>query len=187
MAVRCGSDVNHFVPFAASWFNRLTCYNRGVDEFVGFNFVVLDASGGPSRKVTVVERGRRRERVDVIARQFRDFLREGDPADTSPRGVMMTHDFKLRRQSGESAGWLTFLVDRGAGTEEKLEEAALVVFARADTAESRQVLRKLEPYINVADLPAAPLVVAVRLAARVPSIVSEWYGKSVAAFFADRD
>lgn len=154
-----------------------------MDEFVGFNFVLLDAARGPSQKVEVRERGEKRERVDVVARQFRDFLRQGDPDDTSPRGTMLTHDFKLRRQVGESAGWLAFLVDRGRGTAEELEEVALVVFARANDAEARQALRKLEPYANVAELPPAPLVVAVRLAGRVPSIVSEWYGKSVAGFF----
>ena len=157
-----------------------------MDEFVEFNFVLLDASKGPSQTVEVVERGRRRERVDVIARQFRDFLRQGDPSDTSPQAMMLTHDFKLRRQVGETAGWLAFLVDRGAGTGEALEEVALVVFARSDDAAGWQALRKLERYVNVAELPDAPVVVAVRLAARVPSIVSEWYGKSVAGFFATR-
>ena len=71
-----------------------------MDEFVGFNFVRLDAAGAPGRKVSVVERGARRERVDIVARQFRDFLREGDGADDSPRGLMLTHDFKLRRRVG---------------------------------------------------------------------------------------
>ena len=157
-----------------------------MDEFVGFNFVLLDASRGPSQKVGVVERTARRERVDVIARQFREALREGDPSDTSPRGLMLTHDFKIRRQAGESAGWVAFLVDRGDGTEERLEEVALVVFARADGAEARQAMRKLDPYVNVAELPPAPVVVAVKLAAKVPSIVREWYGKAVAGMFAGR-
>ncbi len=157
-----------------------------MDEFVAFNFVLLDASGGPAQKVSVRERGTRRERVDVVARQFRDALREGDPADASPRGLMLTHDFKLRRQVGDSAGWLAFLVDRGDGTEERLEDVALVVFAREDNGEARQVLKRLEPYTNLAGLPPAPLVVAVRLVPKVPSIISEWYGKSVAGMFADR-
>ena len=158
-----------------------------MDEFVGFNFVLLDAAGGPGQKVRVVERGTRRERVDVVARQFHSALRAGDPVDASPRGLMLTHDFKVRRQVGESSGWLAFLVDRGDGVTERLEDVALVVFAREATAESRQTLRKLDPYVNVADLPPAPLVVAVRLAAKVPSVVGEWYGKSVAGFFSDRD
>ena len=158
-----------------------------MDEFVGFNFVLLDSSGGPSQKVAVVERGARRERVDIVARQFREFLSEGDPADTAPRGLMLTHDFKVSRQVGESAGWLAFMVDRGGDVDaERLEEEALVVFAREDNAEARQVLRRLKPYVNVADLPPAPVVVAVGLAAKVPSIVSEWYGKSVAGWFAER-
>jgi hypothetical protein len=155
-----------------------------MDEFVGFNFVLLDASRGPSAKARVEERGTRRERVDVVARQFRDFLRGGDPADESPRGMMLTHDFKLRRKVGPTAGWLTFLVDRGRGMDEELQEVALVIFAREANEEGRRALRKLEPYVNVADLPPAPLVVAVRLAGRVPSIISEWYGRSVAGFFA---
>ena len=156
-----------------------------MDEFVGFTFVLLDASAGPSGKVRAVERSPRRERVDVIARQFRDHLRSGDPADTSPHGIMLTHDFKLRRQlTGPSSGWLAFLVDRGDGTAEKLEEVALVAFAKADDAAGRAALKKLAPYANLADLPAPPVVVAVRLAGRVPSVVTEWYGKSVAAFFA---
>jgi hypothetical protein len=157
-----------------------------MDQFVDFNFVLLDASQGPSRKVRAVERGPRRERVDVIARQFGEFLRQGDPSDDSPREMLLTHDFKVRRQVGETAGWLTFLVDRANGAAEELEEVALVVFARSDEGAARPAMRKLEPYANVADLPEAPVVVAVRLAARVPSVVTEWYGKSVAAFFASR-
>jgi hypothetical protein len=34
--------------------------------------------------------------------------------------------------------------------------------------------------------PEAPVIVAVRLAAQVPSVISEWYGKCVAGFFASR-
>lgn len=157
-----------------------------MDEFVDFNFVLLDASHGPAQKAAVVERGPRRERVDVISRQFREFLRQGDPADDSARAMMLTHDFALRRWVGETAGWLTFVVNRGADASEAREEVALVVFARSADAAGRQAMQKLEPFLNPADLPAAPLVVAVRLAARVPSVVSEWYGKSVAGFFASR-
>ena len=158
-----------------------------MDEFVGFNFVLLDAAGAPSQKVRRLERGMRRERVDVVARQFLDALRAGDPADPAPRGLMLTHDFKIRRQVAESSGWLAFLVDRGDGVTERLEEVALLVFARESNAESRQTLRRLDPYVNVADLPPAPLVVAVRLAAKVPSVISEWYGKAVAGFFAGQE
>ena len=61
---------------------------------------------------------------------------------------------------------------------------ALVVFAREADEAGRQALRKLAPYADAADLPPAPLVVAVRLAARVPSVITEWYGRSVASFFA---
>lgn len=157
-----------------------------MDEFVSFNFVLLDASGGGTRKVSVLEKGPRRERVDVVARQFRDALLAGDPADDSPRGLMLTHDFKLRRQVGESAGWLSFLVDRGDGVTERLEEVAIVVFARGDNAESRHTLRRLQSYINLADLPAAPMAVAVQLSPKVPSVVREWYGKAVAGLFAER-
>jgi hypothetical protein len=157
-----------------------------MDEFVEFNFMLLDASQGASQKATIVDQGPKRERVDLVARQFRDFLRQGDPSDDSPRAMMLTHDFKLRRQVGDAAGWLTFVVDQGNGTAESVEEVALVAFARSGDETGWQALRKLEPYVNVAELPAAPLVVAVRLAARVPSAVSEWYGKSVAGFFAAR-
>ena len=157
-----------------------------MDEFVDFEFVLLDASEKSPRKAAVVERGRRRERVDVIARQFRDFLRQGDPADESPRAMMLTHDFKVRRRVGESAGWLTFVVDRGSPAAPNPEEVALIVFARSDGAAAPEAMRNLEPYAVTAELPKPPLVVAVRLAARVPSVVSEWYGKSVAGFFASR-
>jgi hypothetical protein len=154
-----------------------------VDEFVGFEFLLLDASRGPSQKVRVVERGPRRERVDLIARHFHEFLTEGDPGDASPHGLVMTHDFKVRRQVGKTAGWLAFLVDRGTVQQEELEEVALVVFAREDDSQRREVLRRLEPYISLAALPPAPMVVAVRLAADVPPVVGEWYGKAVAGFF----
>ncbi len=154
-----------------------------MEEFVGFEFLLLDASQGPSHKVRIVEQGGRRERVDLVARHFHEFLIEGDPSDTSPHGMVMTHDFKVRRQVGRSAGWLTFLVDRGTVQQEELEEVALVVFARNDDQERRDVLRRLQPYVSLAVLPPGPIVVAVKLAADVPPVVNEWYGKSVAGFF----
>jgi len=154
-----------------------------VDAFVGFQFVLLDASDA-AKKVREVERAPRRERVDLISRQFRDVLLAGDQNDTNPIGLVMTGDFKIRRHVGPTAGWLAFMVDRGDGKTEKLEEVALVVFATADDEAGRSALRQLEPYANVASLPAPPVVVAVKRAASVPLIVSEWYGKAVAAFFA---
>ena len=154
-----------------------------MEEFVGFEFLLLDASQGPSQKVRIVERGARRERIDLVARHFHEFLTEGDPSDTSPHGMVMTHDFKVRRQVGKSAGWLAFLVDRGTVQKEELEEVAFVVFARDDDQERRDVLRHLQPFISLAALPPAPMVVAIRLAADVPPVIGEWYGKAVAGFF----
>ena len=154
-----------------------------MDEFVGFEFVLLDASRG-TQKVTVEERGPRRERVDVVARQFYRALTEGDQSDTTPHGLMLTQEFKLRRQVGQTSGWLTFLVDRGVGREEELEEVALVVFAADDDKEGRATLRRLDAYVSLSALPSPPLVVAVRLSASVPAVIEEWFGRSVAGFFA---
>ena len=56
--------------------------------------------------------------------------------------------------------------------------------ATADDEAGRAALKHLEPYTGIASLPAAPVVVAVKRVASVPSIVREWYGKAVAAFFA---
>lgn len=158
-----------------------------MDEFAQFNFLLLDASAGSSRRAAIVAREPdRRERVDLVSRQFLDFMRDGDPEDTSPHGIALTRDFKLRRQAGKSAGWLAFLVDRGLGATEELEEVARVVFARSDDAERQAALRWLGPFVDVEDIPAAPMVVAVSLVprAKVPSAISEWYGKAVAGFFA---
>jgi len=155
-----------------------------MDPFVGFTLVVLDASD-KSRKVAVARNAPQRERLDLIARQFHQFLTEGDQSDTSPHGMVLTSEFKLRRQVGSHAGWLSFMVDRGAGKVETLEEVALVVFARSDDREGREALKRLEPYINLKELPQAPVVVAVKLARSVPLIVSDWFGKSVAGFFAE--
>jgi len=152
-----------------------------VDAFVGFEFVLLDASEA-GKKVRVAESGPRRERVDLVSRQFRDVLLAGDQSDANPIGLVMTGDFKIRRQVGRTAGWVAFMVDRGDGKTEKLE-VALVVFATADDEAGRAALRQLEPYANVNALPKAPVVVAVKRAASVPLIVSEWYGKAVAGFF----
>ena len=153
-----------------------------MDAFVSFEFVLLDASGGPSKPVHIVERGPRRERVDLIARQFHDVLSRGDQSDATPYGLSLTPDFKLRRQVGKKAGWLTFLTEDGSGAD-KLNEVALVVFADADDEEGRQALQRLETYISLAALPTTPLVVAVKLSPKVPRIIEEWYGKAAAGFF----
>jgi len=143
---------------------------------VDFNFVLLNASND---KVTIETKGPRRERVDLIARQFHAFLLQGDQADTAPHGMVLTDDLKLRRQVGQTAGWLTFLVDRDGN----LEEVALVVFARADEQEGREALRRLERFVKLESLPPAPLIVAVKLVSKVPLIITEWFGKSAVRFF----
>ena len=138
--------------------------------------MLLDASND---KVTIEKKGPRRERVDLIARQFHTFLLQGDQADTNPHGMVLTDDFKLRRQVGHTAGWLMFVVDRDGNP----EEVALVVFARSNDQEGREALRRLEPYMKLEALPPAPLIVAVKLVPKVPLIVTDWFGKSAAGFF----
>ena len=154
-----------------------------MDPFVGFTFVELDASD--AKKVRVVRKEERRERVDLIARQFHDALTARDPSDISAQGMVLTPEFKLRGQVTSTAGWLTFVVDQGDGKEEKLEEVATVFFARGDDAEGRDVLRRVDQYIHSNELSAPPLVVAVKLKPTVPVIVRDWYAKSVAAFFTE--
>jgi len=150
-----------------------------MDPFVGFTFMELDASD--PRKARVVKKEDRRERVDMVARQFHDVLTARDPADTSPQGMVLTPDFKIQGQVTSKSGWLTFLVDEGTVAEPSLKEVATVYFARDD---DRELFKRLEPYIHAVELPRPPVVVAVQFAPKVPRIVREWYGKAVAAFFA---
>jgi hypothetical protein len=156
-----------------------------MDQFVGFNFVVLDASDKATKAQIQLNEHNHRERVDLIARQFRDVLLEGDQSDSNPHGLVLTSDFKVARSVRKSAGWISFWVDRGDGKTELLEEVAMVVFARLDDREGQEGLKKLEPFVHLNELPPAPLVAAVKLSRSVPLIVSEWYGKSVAGFFSE--
>jgi hypothetical protein len=154
---------------------------RSVDKFVEFNYLLLKTSpiGGQD---AVAERSLCRERVDVIARQFRDFLKKRVTADQQPQGVMMTHDFKVRGQATSASGWLSFHVDRGDGTVESLEEVAIVVFAREADEEIRRVLQDVAPG---QEYPATPFAVGVLLKQNVPSIVSEFITKTAAGFFSE--
>ena len=149
-----------------------------MDEFVDFNFVLIDASND---KVKIERKGPRRERVDLIARQFHAFLLQGDQTDTAPHGMVLTQDFKLRRQV--AAGWLSFIVHRDGNP----EEVALVVFARANDQEGRQALRRLQPYMKLEALSLAPLIVAVKLVSKVPLIVTDWFSKSAVRFFISKN
>ena len=156
-----------------------------MDKFVEFNYLLLDAApdaAGPvAIKPTVC-----RERVDVIARQFRAALDEGGPADDPPRGMVLTHDFKVRTRATRAAGWVGFYVDRGDGTAERLERVALVAFARAaDDEEVGRVVREVAPGTAGRQLPPAPFAVGVLLAADVPPVVREFLTKAAAGFFAD--
>ena len=85
-----------------------------MDPFVGFTLVELDASDS-SQKVRTIRNEAIRERVDLISRQFHDVLMDGDQADTDPHGMVLTSDFKIRRQVSPTAGWLSFMVDHGDG------------------------------------------------------------------------
>jgi hypothetical protein len=156
-----------------------------MDPFMQFNFVLLDGSRGPSQSAAIKESGTRSERVDVIARQLRQQMDEGDPADTSPRALSLTYDFKLRREVHGDAAWLAFLVDVGDGRVEKLEEAAFMVLVRGQGGDRQWAAERLTPYANIAELPPAPLAVAVRVVQRVPPIISEWFTKAAAGFFAE--
>jgi hypothetical protein len=149
-----------------------------MDPFVGFTFVELDASD--PKKVRILRKEQRRERVDLIARQFHDDLTARDPADPAPHGMVLSPEFKIASRVTPAAGWLTFLTDQGDGKDESLKEVATVVFA---TRDDRETLRRLDPYIHANELPPPPFVVAVRLVPTVPSLIREWSPKSVAAFF----
>ena len=149
-----------------------------MDEFVGFNYLLVDAA---SPEPTVVEQCHQRERVDVIARQFRDLLKQHAVAEDQPRGMMMTHDFKVRGQATRAAGWLSFHVDPGDG--KQIKQVALVAFAREDGEEVGRVLQREAPGLSTRQLPPAPFAVAVLMTRPVPSIVAEFLTKAAAGFF----
>lgn len=155
-----------------------------MDAFVQFNFVLVDGSAGPAQPGAIKQNGTRSERVDVIARQLRGQLDDGDPTDTAPRALSLTYDFKLRREVHGDAAWLAFMVDVGDGRTEKLEEVAFMILLRqnGDRAWAGQ---RLAPSAEIATLPDAPLAIAVRRVEHVPPIVSEWFTKAAAGFFAE--
>jgi len=153
-----------------------------MDAFVQFNFVLLDGSTGPAHAAAVKQNGPRSERVDVIARQLRQQLDEGDPTDTAPHALSLTYDFQLRREVHGDAAWLAFMVDTGDGRTEDLEEVAFMVLVRAG-ADRAWAGARLTPHADIATLPAAPLAIAVTRAKYVPPIISEWFTKAAAGFF----
>ena len=152
-----------------------------LDKFVEFNYLLLNTSQSAQ---TPAEPGLLNERVDVIARQFRDYLKKRPVADTQPQGMMMTHDFKVRGQTTQAAGWLSFHVDRGNGNSEDFEEVAVVAFVREEDDEVRRVLERVAAGQAI---PPIPFAVGVLLKANVPSIVSEFLTKAAAGFFAVDD
>ena len=154
-----------------------------MDEFVEFNYLLLDAAAAADGAATVVERTVCCERVDLVPRQFRDFLNKAGAADEQPRGMVMTHDFKVRGQATRAMGWLSFHVDRGDGKVEQLERVALVAFARGADEEVRRVLQREAPPTAARQLPPAPFAVGVLLTANVPSIVRDFLTKAAAGFF----
>jgi hypothetical protein len=152
-----------------------------MDEFIDFNFVRIDEPNG----ARIVKPQRVRERVDLIARQFRDFLHSPNAAtDDGARGIMVTNEFKLRRHATNDAAWMSFLVEVGDGRDEKLQEAAIMVFVRKKGDEARAALAKVAPHVDLASLPAAPVAVAVGLTHDLPFVIREWYTKAAAGFFA---
>src|SRR5947209_16080510 len=125
-----------------------------MDEFIEFNFVRVDEPN----TARIVKPQRMRERVDLIARQFRDFLHAPTAtSDESPRGIMVTNEFKLRRRATPDAGWMSFLVDVGDGRDEKLQEVAIMAFVRDKGDEARAALAKVAPHIELSSLPAPPV------------------------------
>ena len=108
-------------------------------DFIDFNFVLLDATCLPARPARVEQEGSRRERLDLVARQFGEFLRQPAPAGEPPQYFPPTRDFKLRREATAGGAWLSFMVDReGGAVEEFSTEAAYMVFARSDDEPGRK-------------------------------------------------
>ena len=155
-----------------------------MDKFAEFHYLLLDASSleGASRAPAAVTACN--ERVDVVARQFRDFLRRPASADGRPVGMMMTHDFKVRGHATRASGWLSFHVDRGDGITESLEEVAVVAFARDDDSEVKKLLGRF-PGVKEVSPPPTPCAVAVLLKRPVPGIVSDFLTKVAAGFFSE--
>jgi hypothetical protein len=149
-----------------------------MDDFIEFNLIQVDATAGG--KVQLI--GPVRERVDLIARQFRDFLRGS--ADEQAHGIMLTNEFKLRRHVTPAAGWLSFLADVGDGKEEKLDEVAVIAFVREKGADADEALRRTGADLAGVTLPAPPFAVAVKVSKEEPFVVREWYTKAAAGFFA---
>ncbi len=151
-----------------------------MDPFVQFNLVIVNASTGAP---TIARNEVVRERVDLIARQFRDFLAEGDPADTSAHGLSLSADFKIRRKVSGPAAWLSFMVDAGDGKTEDLREVAKMLLLRESSPEARELLSEHAPTFRAEDLPALPAAVVIQTAAKIPLIIRDWYPKVAAGFF----
>ena len=155
-----------------------------MDKFVEFNYLVVDASPA-ARGGTPREPFPCRVRVDVIARQFRDLLRQGPLSDDRPRGMVLTDDFKVSGRVTPAAGWLTFHVDRGDGSGRDLEQVAVVAFGREPDEAVIGLMRRVAPALAGRPLPPAPFAVAVLLVGDLPSIVSDFLTKVAAGFFDD--
>ena len=153
-----------------------------MDPYAQFNYLFVNASATPPA-VKPVET--KRERIDLIARQFRDVLYDGDPTDPTSHRFPLTPDFNLARILTPAAAWLSFQLDTGDGKTEQFQDVVQMLLLRDTSAESIQLLKKIPDMIKLPPLPEAPLAIVLQLTPKVPFIIRDWYTKPAAGFFAD--
>jgi hypothetical protein len=152
-----------------------------VDPFIPFTYLFIDATSNPPKLNPPVEK---QERMDLVARQFRDFLFEDDPSDTSPHRFPLTSDFKLARQVDAAAAFLSFQVDEGDGVTEQLREVAQMLLLREGSIPD-SLLKKLPPALRLPPLPKPPVAIVIQAAPKVPFVIRDWYTKPAAGFFGE--
>jgi hypothetical protein len=152
-----------------------------VDPFIPFTLILIDASGTPPKASPPVQK---HERMDLVARQFRDFLNEGDPSDISPHRFPLSPDFKLARQVAGPAAFLSFQVDEGDGVTEKLREVVQMLLVR-EGSPAAALVEKLASSVRLPELTGAPTAVVIQVAPSVPFVIRDWYSKPAAGFFGE--
>lgn len=152
-----------------------------MDSYAEFQWVSIDATVSPP---AVRPAEQRRERVDLVARQFRDFLLDGDPRDAEPHSFPLTPEFKIARLVTPNAAWLSLQVDVGDGRTEQLSEVVQMLLVREGAAPADLVLR-LPEGVTVATV-AEPTAHVVQTAAKVPFMIRDWLMRPAAGFFGER-
>ncbi|MGA2496526.1 MAG: hypothetical protein ABSH20_02225 [Tepidisphaeraceae bacterium] len=144
-----------------------------------FNYLRLDASD--RTHVRVIASGMRKQESNPYSRAFQDIFDVCPPEGSNYMSVALYTTFQVVAGVIRSAAWMRFVVPAG-NDKNDMREVAFMIMTKEDDLDRKQVLARLQGYMDIQKLPSSPLAVVVRVE-NISSELDEAFGNAAAGYF----